>query len=130
MYIVNEPSLRKQYRGTGLEALKSAIAVGYAPDRGLLCYQYALGLAEYGEMDQAVGWAKSALEGGGAGSHVWNLLALCLVCRGDGKKASMFCETGYSECVASLVKKMGADSPGVPFSWDLVESIDKEELIK
>lgn len=125
---VHEPSLRRQYRGAGVEALGAAIAVGYGPDRGVLCYQYALGLAEYGEIDQAVSWAKNALEAGGDGSlaHVWNLLGLCLGSRGDWKRAGLFCERGYGECVAGLVKGVGA---GVVFSWDMVGSLEKEELI-
>jgi tetratricopeptide (TPR) repeat protein len=130
--IVNEPVLRKQYRGAALESLKNAIAAGYKPEKPLLCYQYALNLAEYGEIDQAIAWAKTALEISTPEkqSHIWNLLALCLACKKDGKRAVLFCETGYNECVAALVKRISVDSPGGVFSWDQVESIDKEELIK
>lgn len=83
---------------------------------------------------------KESLQHNRAYAPSWNLLALLFSARKEFDQALKVCEIGVKECLASaessaIVRDVVAVPNGMSngrskFSWEIVDSKEKEELIK
>ncbi|TPX36376.1 hypothetical protein SmJEL517_g01456 [Synchytrium microbalum] len=147
---VRDSAFRRQCQAEALEALQDAASMFGEDDRAGwdVLYQLALQAAEVGEIEQAFDAIQLSLTFQPTHIPSWNLLALLLSSKKSWDDGIRVLENGWTHCVNALVararaaRKLSSEVPedaakriasGAPtvdiFSWDWVDSADKEELI-
>ncbi len=81
-------------------------------------------------MDEAIDACRKAIKVRPSFAPLWNLLALCLSARKDYDQAAKVCEVGFKEALSSASKGNRKTTSELMFSWDSVDSVDKEDLLE
>ncbi|KAJ1542517.1 hypothetical protein HK096_009297, partial [Nowakowskiella sp. JEL0078] len=127
---VRNSEQRSHYRSKALECLTESLQLD--ENSWDAAYQLALQYAEIGEIQLAIDVLNKGLTINQSHISSWNLLALLI----KFDQALKVCEVGWKTCVDNIANEKQQSlwkSKGGRwdvFTWDIVESSEKEELIK
>ncbi|KAJ3296469.1 hypothetical protein HK104_001562 [Borealophlyctis nickersoniae] len=142
---VRDSQERRQLQERAAECLRESVRLNESCWQAW--YQLAMQYAELGEIADAIAAVNKSLQLKSNHIPSWNLLALLVSSRKELDQALKVCDMGWKECIGTVVRarqptvivpfaivpEEGSRAPTPPelegFTWDLVESGDKEDLM-